>query len=197
MNFYPLLENRKVILRPLEEADIPLLLPVALSQPDVWKFLSTPIHTEETLTEFVRQAIEWRAEEKAIPFLIIDKHTNTVAGSTRFANLEQRHKRVEIGWTWISEAFHRTGLNKAMKYLMLEHAFELMDLNRVEIKTSELNERSRRAIESIGAKYEATLRHHMVNNDGTLRNTVYYSIIKEEWPETRQRIFRRYFPEWY
>ena len=84
-----------------------------------------------------------------------------------------------------------------MKYVMLQHAFEIMGLNRVEIKTNEQNQRSRRAIESIGGRYEGLLRNHMINEDGTVRNTVYYSIIKEEWPDVKDRIFGKYLEEWY
>jgi RimJ/RimL family protein N-acetyltransferase len=197
MNFYPILENKRVLLRPLQESDIALLRPVALAQPELFQFMSTFIKSDDDLKKFVFQAFSDREQGKSIPFIIIDKKTNTPAGSTRFGNLEEQHKRVEIGWTWLGEEFHNTGLNKAMKYVMLQHAFETMDLNRVEIKTNEHNRRSRKAIESIGGQYEGLLRNHMINEDGTVRNTVYYSIIKEEWPEVKDRIFGKYMEEWY
>jgi N-acetyltransferase len=197
MNFYPTLENNRVLLRPLQESDIPLLRPVALAQPELFQFMSTFIKSDDDLKRFVFQAFSDREQGKSIPFIIIDKRTNTAAGSTRFGSLEEQHKRVEIGWTWLGKEFHNTGLNKAMKYVMLQYAFETMDMNRVEIKTNEYNQRSRRAIESIGGQYEGILRNHMINEDGTTRNTVYYSIIKEEWPDVKGRIFDKHLDEWY
>jgi RimJ/RimL family protein N-acetyltransferase len=197
MNFSPTLENKRVLLRPLQESDIALLRPVALAQPELFQFMSTFIKSDDDLKRFVFQAFSDREQGRSIPFIIIDKRTNTVAGSTRFGNLEEQHKRVEIGWTWLGKEFHNTGLNKAMKYVMLQYAFETMDMNRVEIKTNEHNQRSRRAIESIGGQYEGLLRNHMINDDGTARNTVYYSIIKEEWPDVKERIFGKYLGEWY
>jgi RimJ/RimL family protein N-acetyltransferase len=196
MNFYPILENKRVLLRPLQESDITLLGPVALAQPELFQFMSTFIKSDDDLKRFIGQALSDRIEGKSIPFIIIDKKTNTVAGSTRFGNLEVQHKKAEIGWTWLGKEFHNTGLNKAMKYVMLQYAFETMGLNRVEIKTNEHNQRSRRAIESIGGQYEGLLRNHMINEDGTVRNTVYYSIIKEEWPGVKDRIFSKYLEEW-
>jgi RimJ/RimL family protein N-acetyltransferase len=197
MNFYPHLENKRVHLRPLQESDIALLRPVALAQPELFQFMSTFIKSDDDLKRFVLQALSDREDGKSIPFIIIDKRTNIPAGSTRFGNLEEQHKRVEIGWTWIGAEFHNTGLNKAMKYAMLLYAFETMGMNRVEIKTNEHNQRSRRAIESIGGQYEGLLRNHMVNDDGTSRNTVYYSIIKEEWPDVKAKIFAKYLKDWY
>jgi len=185
----PTLESRRVLLRPLERSDIALLEPVALGQPELFRFMSALIRTSEELAHFVEQALADRVEQRSVPFVVIDKPSGAVAGSTRFGNLDLRHKRVEIGWTWLDARFHGTGLNKAMKFLMLRYAFEALELNRVEIKTNEQNTRSRRAIEAIGGQYEGRFRHHMVNGDGTLRNTIYYSILKEEWPELKQGVF--------
>lgn len=196
MNFYPELENKRVYLRPLQETDIELLRPLALAQPQLFKFMSAMIQNDDDLRAFIELALLDREEERSIPFLITDKSSGTIAGSTRYGNLDERNKKVEIGWTWIAEEFHNTGLNKAMKFLMLQYAFETLDMNRVEIKTNEKNERSRRAIESIGGRFEGILRSHMVNSDGTVRNTVYYSIIKEEWPEVKERIFGKYLAKW-
>lgn len=197
MDLYPILENKRALLRPLQLEDIILLQPIALAQPHLYRYMSSVIHSKEDLVQFVTQAVADREEYKSIPFLVFDKKNNAIAGSTRFGNLDERHKRVEIGWTWIDEQFHRTGLNRATKYLMLQYAFETLGLNRVEIKTNEKNEQSRRAIESIGGQYEGLARHHIVNDDGSLRNTVYYSILKEEWPELKKRVFGKYEQEWY
>ena len=196
MNFNPTLENRRVLLRPMQLTDVALLAPLALSQPELYRLMTSYIHSPEDLCRFVEQGVLDREAGISIPFIIFDKQNNLVAGSTRFGHIEDQHKRLEIGWTWIGKEFQGTGLNKAMKYLMLEYAFEVMDMNRVEIRTNELNLRSRRAIESIGGRFEGILRHHMINDDGTLRNTVYYSILKEEWPEIKAMHFDRYKSGW-
>ncbi|WP_118974375.1 GNAT family N-acetyltransferase [Taibaiella koreensis] len=197
MDFHPTLENNRALLRPLQQEDVALLKPIAMAQPELYRYMSAFIYTEEDLARFVAQAIADRDAQRSIPFLVIDKANNAVAGSTRLGNIDEKNKRAEIGWTWVDERFHRTGLNRAMKYLMLEYAFTTLDVNRVEIKTNELNTRSRRAIEAIGGQYEGLARHHMVNDDGTLRNTVYYSILIEEWPGIKDRVFAKYFTDWY
>ncbi|PSK93951.1 GNAT family N-acetyltransferase [Taibaiella chishuiensis] len=196
MNFSPTLENRRALLRPMQLSDVALLAPLALGEPELYRYMSAVIGNEDDLLRFVTEGIQDREAGKCIPFVVIDKQQDAIAGATRFGNLELRHKRVEIGWTWIGSAFQGTGLNKAMKYLMLEHAFSVMEMNRVEIKTNEDNTRSRRAIESIGGRFEGIFRHHMVNPDGSLRNTVYYSILKEEWPELKAGLFARYNTGW-
>lgn len=197
MDFYPTLENNRALLRPLQQEDVALLKPIAMAQPELYQYMSAFIYTEEDLARFVAQAVADRDGQRSIPFLVIDKLNNAVAGSTRLGNIDEKNKRAEIGWTWIDGRFHRTGLNRAMKYLMLEYAFTTLDFNRIEIKTNELNSRSRRAIEAIGGQYEGLARHHMVNDDGTLRNTVYYSILKEEWPAIKERVFAKYLSGWY
>lgn len=191
MDFYPVLENKRVLLRPLQPEDVEILLPMAL-QPVLWKVSTIRLQQQSDLVNYVQNAITARENKTEMPFVIIDKQANRPAGSTRFLAIVPAHKRAEIGHTWIDPPLHGTGLNKAMKLAMLQHAFEVMDLNRVELKTDELNTQSRNAILSIGAKQEGIFRHHMVVNDGRLRNSVYFSILKEEWPEIKERIFAKY-----
>jgi RimJ/RimL family protein N-acetyltransferase len=117
----------------------------------------------------------------ALPFCTIETGTGAVVGSTRFGNIAAEHRRVEIGWTFVTPSRQRTAVNTEAKYLMLRHAFEIWDCNRVELKTSALNTRSRNAILRLGAKQEGIFRKHMINPDGSIRDTVYYSVIAEEW----------------
>src|SRR5262249_55884783 len=124
----------------------------------------------------------------ALPFATVWRATGQVIGTTRFGNASAEHRRVEIGWTWLGRRWQRTGANTQAKYLMLRHAFDTLGCLRVEPKTSALNERSRAAIRRIGGREEGILRHHMVNEDGSLRDSVYYSILVEEWPDVRQRL---------
>lgn len=195
-NYFPILENKRVLLRPLQEEDILLLWPLIEEQKDIFRWMTASIESQQDLELFIQKAVEDRDSKRSIPFTIIDKQRNEIAGSTRFGNIEWAHKRVEIGWTWLAPKYQATGINKAMKFLMLQYAFEILACNRVEIKTNELNKPSRKAIESIGAKYEGTLRSHIINSDGTVRNTVYYSIIKEEWEDVKTNLLRKYGSNW-
>lgn len=192
----PTLENKQARLQPLEIKDVDSLAEIALAQPALFRFMSQSLESKGDVYSYVRKSLDEFNEGVAIPFLIIDKRSGKVAGTSRFGNIVKEYKRLEIGWTWISSEFHNSGLNKAMKFLMLQYAFETLNYNRVEIKTSEINYISRRAIESIGASFEGILRHHVINDNGTLRNTVYYSILKEEWGEIKNRIFGRFQENW-
>jgi RimJ/RimL family protein N-acetyltransferase len=186
-----ILENKRVLLRPLEIGDIDNLLEVSL-EPAMWAVGSTAIRDREELERYIRTALAEKERGESIPFTIVDKQNGRIAGSTRFAAISETHKRAEIGYTWIHPDFQRSGLNRAMKFAMLQYAFEVWGLNRVELKTDERNEKSRNAMLGIGCKQEGILRHHMVTWTGHLRNTVYFSMLREEWPDVRQRIFGKY-----
>ncbi|WP_188316212.1 GNAT family N-acetyltransferase [Chitinophaga agrisoli] len=191
MDFYPVLENKRVLLRPLQPADVETLLPVAV-QPPLWKWGIQTITQQSELEQYITKAVGERERQESIPFLIFDKQANRAAGCTRFMAVVPVHKRAEIGATWIDTTLHGSGLNKAMKYAMLQYGFEVMGLNRIELKTDELNTQSRNAIRSIGCTQEGIFRHHMIVPGNRLRNTVYFSILKEEWPEVKQRVFAKY-----
>jgi RimJ/RimL family protein N-acetyltransferase len=122
---------------------------------------------------------------------MMERGTHKIVGSTRFANIEREHRRAEIGWTWLNPAYWRTAMNTEAKYLMLRHAFEQWKCVRVELKTHAKNTRSRTAIARLGAKEEGTLRHHMIQPDGSYRDSVYYSILDEEWPAVKKRLEER------
>lgn len=113
------------------------------------------------------------------------------AGSTRYLEMRPAHRGLEIGSTWLAPAFMRSAANRAFKRLLLDHAFGEMQMVRVQIKTDILNTRSQTAIERLGAVREGVLRRHMVRSDGTLRDTVMYSVVREEWPDVRARLDRR------
>jgi RimJ/RimL family protein N-acetyltransferase len=120
-----------------------------------------------------------------------ERATGRVIGSTRFANIDWEHRRAEIGWTWLNPRWWRTPINTEAKYLMLRHAFEEWKCIRVELKTAAKNARSRAAIARIGGKEEGTLRHHMIQPDGSYRDSVYFSILDDEWPDVKQRLEAR------
>ncbi|MBS0027918.1 GNAT family N-acetyltransferase [Chitinophaga sp. 22321] len=191
MNFEPVLENKRVLLQPLQAVHLPDLWQIA-SDASLWAIQLNKLETEQDLEKYIQKGLAERAAKESIPFVIIDKQENRIVGCTRYMGLSLLHKRTEIGSTWITPALHGSGLNKAMKYAMLQYAFEEMDLNRVEFKTDELNTQSRHAILSLGCTQEGVFRRHMITSTGRVRNTVYFSMLKEEWPEIKQRVFGKY-----
>jgi len=125
-----------------------------------------------------------------LPLVTVERASGTVVGSTRFMNIDALNRRVEIGGTWIAPAWQRTGLNTEAKYLMLRHAFETWQCVRIEFKTDALNTQSRNAILRIGAKEEGTLRRHLLTWSGRYRDTVYFSILDDEWPAVKANLER-------
>ena len=148
---------------------------------EIWRWSPKQIKTEADLQNYIETALDEQRRGVSLPFATVLKETGKAIGSTRFGNIDAANKRVEIGWTWIGLAFQRTFVNTEAKFLMLSHAFETWNCNRVELKTDALNERSRRAILRIGAKEEGILRKHVVTDSGRLRDTVYFSILDDEW----------------
>ena len=132
----------------------------------------------------------WRLQRRAptFPFVVIHKASGRIAGATRYMEFRAAHRGVEIGGTWYGAEFRRTAVNTECKYLLLRHAFEFMDCIRVQFKTDLRNERSQRAIERIGAVREGVLRNHMILPDGTIRHSVYYSILATEWLDVKARL---------
>lgn len=183
------LKNNDVLLRPLTAEDALLLEPVATADSDLVLYSPYKIHTPENLRQFVQDSLADRQRAFRYPFVIIDRNSGEPAGSTSIANVSNKDLRLEIGWTWIGKRYQRTGLNRSCKFLLLSYAFETLGFERVEFKTDARNTASRTAIEKIGGQYEGALRSHTVMNDGFRRTTVYYSILKEEWPGLKQTIF--------
>jgi RimJ/RimL family protein N-acetyltransferase len=191
MSFDPVvLSGRIVRLEPLTLAHVPALAAAGLHD-ELWRWTTTQLRTESDLRDYVETALQWQAEGTALPFVTRAAGTNEVIGSTRFANIDRPNRRAEIGWTWVTPRWQRSGANVEAKYLMLQHAFEELGCNRVEFKTDSLNEKSRKALLGIGAKEEGTLRNHMVVWDGRLRHSVYFSVIASEWPGVKSRLERR------
>lgn len=175
------LEGRFVRLEPLRSGHLGALCEVGLD-PELWRWTVTRIRTNEDMLDYIATAIELQEQGSALPFVTINRTTNTVVGSTRFGNIDKANRRLEIGWTWIAKPWQRSPVNTEAKYLMLKHAFEVLGCIRVEFKTDSLNEKSRKALLRIGAKEEGTFRNHMIVSDGRFRHSVWFSIIDSEWP---------------
>lgn len=186
----PLLQGRSVRLEPLAPEHLPGLIQVGL-EPSLWRWTQNKIRSAEDMQRYVAQALDEARRGTAVPFATVWQATGQVIGSTRFGNIALEHRRVEIGWTWLAPAWQRTAANTEAKLLMLRHAFDAWHCQRVELKTNALNTVSRNAMLRLGATEEGTLRRHMIAEDGSTRDTVYFSILADEWPGVRSRLEAR------
>jgi N-acetyltransferase len=191
MNFEKdlLLQNDHVLLRPLREQDLEQLQTIVFEE-DTWRWTVTKITTQQDLENWVQAGISDRQKKQRYTFVIVDKATGRLAGSTAFGNISVPDKRLEIGWTWLAKDFRGTGLNRYCKFLLLQYAFEVLSYERVELKTDVLNLRSRQAMRKIGATEEGILRSHTLMHDGRRRDTIYYSILRPEWEQIRNTVFK-------
>jgi N-acetyltransferase len=182
------LEGKFVRLEPLSEAHVPALALVGIDE-RIWQYMVyAQIHTEDDMRKWVLNLLDCQAAGTDLPFAVIHLASGRVAGATRYLDLRPAHQGLEIGGTWYGIEFQRTIVNTECKYLLLRHAFETLGTIRVQFKADLRNERSLRAIERIGAKREGILRNHMVMPDGVRRDSVFYSIIDNEWPGVKERL---------
>ena len=186
----PTLEGRLVRLEPLRpEHEEPLWL--ASRDPRTWRWLSVvQPQTPGEWHAFVAQALAAATAGTEIP-LVTSRRDGEVVGSTRFLALRPEHRSVEIGWTWLARSAWGSGANVEAKLLMLSHAFDVWGCRRVELKTDALNDRSRGAIEALGASFEGVHRKHMLVRGGENRDSAWYSVVDDQWPEVRARLEAR------
>jgi N-acetyltransferase len=155
----------------------------------LWAYMSFGrLDTREKLRAWMEKAMREPATGTGLPFAIVDRESGTAVGHTSLFDYSPVHRGAEIGRTWVGKPFQRTGINTECKYLLLRHAFETVGCLRVQLKTDSRNLQSQAAIERIGAKKEGILRAHMVLSDGYVRDSVMYSVIAAEWPETRAHL---------
>lgn len=185
------LEDSRARLEPLGQHHFDVLLPHVLSNPRLLQYSPSPFGTEDAWRAYLDGALEARQQENRYAFAMYDKFRGAFAGSTSFGNISMPNDRLEIGWTWLAPEFQKTGLNRHIKFLMLNYAFETLECERVEFRTDSRNLASRRAIRSIGASFEGLLRRHTLMTDGYRRDTACYSILKSEWPDLRRSRFKR------
>src|SRR5690606_6049058 len=181
------LEGRHVRLEPLS-ADHQQGLYQAISDGALWELFVTLVPHTDQLPQFYEKAQADFLAGDGLTFATIDKESGHVAGSTRFMRASMPNKRIEIGFTFLGKAWQKTHINTEAKLLMLEHAFEHLGMNRVELLTDYLNANTRRAILRLGAREEGVLRSHMIMPDGRVRDSVIFSIIRHEWPGVRQNL---------
>jgi RimJ/RimL family protein N-acetyltransferase len=158
---------------------------------DIFRWIPYSMKTREDFERLIDKAFTEQERAESIVFATVERKSGRTVGSTRFMNIDRANRRVEIGSTWIAPAWQRTPVNTEAKYLMLRHAFEVWGCVRVELKTDALNQKSRNAILRIGAKEEGTLRRHVVTWTGRIRDSVYFSILDDEWPEVKTKLEAR------
>lgn len=181
------LENEHVLLRPIRAADRESLRDIALD-PTIWRYFVTMIETDADFDAFFDTAIEDTRAGRRIVFHITEKAGGRAAGSMSYGNMAERERRLEIGWSWLGRRYQGTGINRWSKFLLLQHAFERLECERVEFKTDVLNQQARRGLLNIGATEEGVLRSYNYMPGGRRRDAIYYSILKGEWPRVRQTL---------
>jgi RimJ/RimL family protein N-acetyltransferase len=181
------LEGRGIRLEPLaaEHADA---LAAAAGDGRLWDLWYTAVPPPDGMAAYVATALKGQQDGHMLPWVVRDAASGTIIGSTRYHDIAHAVDRVEIGYTWYGESRQRTNVNTTCKLLLLEHAFETLKCKVVGLRTDNYNFRSQRAIEGLGAKKDGVIRHFALRRDGTVRDTVMYSILAAEWPDVRRHL---------
>ena len=163
-------------------------LAAAVSDGNLWELWFTSVPEPGGVMTYIRDAAKGQSEGHMLPWAVRDLATNTIVGSTRYHDIVPAIDRVEIGYTWYAARCQRTNVNTTCKLLLLEHAFETLGCAVVGLRTDNFNFRSQKAIEALGAKKDGVLRRHQARRDGSVRDSVMYSILKEEWRDVRRHL---------
>ncbi|WP_183568242.1 GNAT family N-acetyltransferase [Mucilaginibacter sp. SP1R1] len=182
------LEDAHVLLRPLQADDYDNLLPFAIQEPNTWDYSLVSAKGTDGMRNYVDVALTARSQGKEYPFIIFDKTSGQYAGCTRFYDIQPAYQTLQLGYTWYGEKFRGTGLNKHCKFLLLQFAFDQLDIKRVEFRADARNQRSIAAMKSIGCTVEGVLRSHTPIADGR-RDSIVLSILQHEWQqELKERL---------
>jgi RimJ/RimL family protein N-acetyltransferase len=181
------LENEHVLLRPVEPADRASLRAIAMD-PGIWRYFVTRIESDADFDAFFDASLADQDAGRRVVYHITDKRIDRAAGSMSFCNISEPDGRLEIGWSWLGRDFQGKGINRWAKFLLLQQAFVTMGAERVEFKTDLLNVQARKGLRNIGASEEGTLRSFNPMPDGRRRDAVYYSVLRQEWPQVREQL---------
>jgi RimJ/RimL family protein N-acetyltransferase len=177
-----ILEDKTILLRPLQATDVDNLLDISINEPETWEYSLVRANGKENLENYIQLALKAKENKTEFPFVVFDKKTGKYAGSTRFYDINLAFKTLQLGYTWYGKEFRGTGLNKHCKYLLLQYAFETLGMERVEFRADNNNLRSIAAMKSIGCKVEGVLRNHMPTLGSEVRrDSIILSILKNEW----------------
>ncbi|MDG1331846.1 MAG: GNAT family protein [Crocinitomicaceae bacterium] len=183
-----ILENDRVLLRPLRLEDFEILEEFSINEPTLWEYSLLSAAGSENMKKYMDHAFADKKKETAYPFIVFDKRTNKYVGSTRFYDYQPQHNTVQMGYTWYCKTAQGTGVNKNCKFLLLQFAFEDLGFDRVEFRADNDNERSKAAMKSIGCTVEGVLRSNCTSPTGR-RNSIIASILQDEWnSELKERL---------
>src|SRR5215471_767842 len=185
-----ILEGQHARLAPLSLADADALI-AAAADGELWKTNVTIIPDASGMKRYIQAALDGQSMGKELPFVVVRKSTNDIVGTTRFYEIFPHDRKCAIGYTWLAKSAQRTPVNTECKLLLLTHAFETWNCVRVELITDVLNQQSRAAILRLGAKQEGILRKHMILPTGRVRDSVFFSVTDDEWPDMKRRLASR------
>lgn len=183
------LTGRLIELDPLESSHFDELIQLS-KVPEIWKHYAVDGGDTRKLTTSLEAALSAREQGTQYPFVIKLINDRKIIGSTRFLDIQQEHRKLEIGWTWLHPNYWGSKINMECKLMLLTFCFEILNAKRVQLKTDENNVRSRKAIEKIGGQFEGIMRNDMIRDNGTIRNSAYYSILDYEWESTKEILLK-------
>ncbi|PEY56775.1 GNAT family N-acetyltransferase [Bacillus cereus] len=183
--------NDRAMLRLMHVNDVASLFTFVEGNKEIWMYLISTMDSYQDMEQYVQVAIKGFEEGTDLPFVVIDQKTNEIVGSTRLYSISNDNKTVELGQTWYHPSVHRTSINTECKYMLLQYAFEELQMLRVQIKTDLRNEKAQRAIERLGAVKEGVLRNERKLPHGYIRDAVVYSIIASEWPVIKEQLLQK------
>ena len=184
------LERNGVRLEPMSPEHAPGM-EAAAADGELWKLWFTSVPDPGGMPKYIENALKGMREGHMLPWVVRDLASGSIVGSTRYHDIIAAVDRVEIGWTWYSASRHRTHINTTCKLMLLAHAFDTLGCKVVGLRTDNFNFRSQRAIEALGAKKDGVIRHHWARRDGTVRDSVLYSILATEWPDVKRHLEMR------
>ncbi len=185
-----ILQNEHVVLEPMSPGHEAELIE-ATKDGELWNLWFTTVPAPDQVGQYIQVALAGQEAGHMLPWVVREKRTGKVVGSTRYHDIVAVANRVEIGYTWYSASVQRSHINTACKLLLLSHGFDSLRCDVVGLRTDNFNFRSQRAIEALGAKKDGVIRHHTVRKDGSVRDTVMYSILKHEWPDVQRHLKHR------
>ncbi len=180
------LHGQFATLKPLDKTDLEPLI-AAVSDGDIWKVRVAQVPHPDKMQDEIERRLSLQQKAQMLPFTIRNAQ-GQVIGMTCYANIDNAHRRTDIGWTWYSQSAQRTPINSECKYLLLKHAFEQLNAIAVGFRVDALNQKSQKAVERIGAKKDGLIRNYSILEDGNLRDMIFYSIIQSEWPNIKAHI---------
>lgn len=184
----PVLQTERFALRVLSTKDIPDFFHYAETEPELWTFALSPCNDRASMQRYLDQAFEGMEKGETLPFVVIDQATGNMVGSTRFYEFSPQYGTTLLGYTWYSRQQQGNGINTHCKFLLLQYAFETLGLERVELRADTRNARSLAAMRKIGFVEEGILRSHLPTADGSRRDSIVFSMLKEEWKQLRHQL---------